>query len=566
MPELKLENSLIDGRYEISERLSRGSYAEIFVARDRENDGMEVVIKALNTSLQGTPDAELERTLVENFQNEAIALDTVRHEHVILRWGHGTAADLRGVPFHYLVLEYMAGGDLLELCRRQSGNALPLHDALYYFKQVCEALAYAHSKGIIHRDLKPNNFLLSDDQRTLKIADFGVAKITTGEDTEITRVGADIYAPPEHHPEEMIQFNRLTAAADIYSLAKSFYTVVTGRPPSQFKCDPITSLPPELIKQSWGEPLLEVLRRATDDEPDERYASVVEFWSDLAQIAAIAEEEQVDEDETLVRPRLKVNPGDVPETPEQPEFEPTLASARAHKSVSSATLVVENPSAPAAPATQAAPATPATPNAPATPTAPAEHVSQPLNHGAREGRPAKLIIELQESKPAAVLQSVSGREPPGKSAGVSTEARPSTHPAEKNVTTTPPVKPVVSRFTETLRRRTFFALLVLALIGSMVSVYNYFRGIGGPVGFGNPTEIEVTAPGLNVRLGPSPRDPVLGVVAKGSKHRVLVITEQRWMQIEVGQWDETVPHVSDQNRGWVYGNPDYVRVVSRKLW
>ena len=129
MAELKLEHSLVDDRYEIWERLGLGSYAEIFVAHDRQADGAEIVIKALNTSLQGTPDAELERTLIENFQNEAIALDTVRHPHVILRLGHGTAADLRQVPFHYLVLEYMAGGDLLKLCRTRPGNALKLGEA-----------------------------------------------------------------------------------------------------------------------------------------------------------------------------------------------------------------------------------------------------------------------------------------------------------------------------------------------------------------------------------------------------------------------------------------------------
>src|SRR5438067_649490 len=128
MAELKLEHSLVDDRYEIWERLGLGSYAEIFVARDHQADGREIVIKALNTTLQGTPDADLERTLIENFQNEALALDAVRHPHVILRLGHGTAADLRRVPFPYLVLEYMAGGDLLKFCRARSGNALKLSD------------------------------------------------------------------------------------------------------------------------------------------------------------------------------------------------------------------------------------------------------------------------------------------------------------------------------------------------------------------------------------------------------------------------------------------------------
>lgn len=329
MPELKLENSLLDGRYEVSERLSRGSYAEIFVASDREAGGREVVIKALNTSLQGTPDADLERTLVENFQNEAIALDTVRHPNVILRWGHGTAADLLGVPFHYLVLEYMPGGDLLRLCRELPNNALPLDAALYFFKQVCEALAFAHSRGIIHRDLKPNNFLLSADRRTLKIADFGVAKITGAEETEITRVGADIYAPPEHNPyEESGQADRLTASADIYSLAKSFYTVVCGRAPNQYICDPITSLTGEMMRKSWGGALTAILCRATDYEPARRHATVVEFWNDLAQTAAIAEDQltTAPEEETVVKPRLKIAPGEMPKQPLQPDFEMALAS------------------------------------------------------------------------------------------------------------------------------------------------------------------------------------------------------------------------------------------------
>ena len=531
MRELKLEHSLVDGRYEITERLSRGSYAEIFIARDHlvegQAEGLEVVIKALNPSLQGTPDAELERTLVENFQNEAIALDTVRHPHVILRLGHGTAADLRGVAFHYLVLEYMPGGDLLKLCRQRPHNALSLDEALYYFRQVCEGLAYAHSKGIIHRDLKPNNFLLSEDHKIVKIADFGVAKITTGEDAEVTRVGADIYAPPEHHPEEKEQFDPLTAAADIYSLAKSFYTVVVGRPPSQFKCDPITALPDSLRGQPWGAALARVLRKATDDRPGERHASVIEFWSDLAQVAASAEADA--DEQTIVKPRLKVNPGALPETPAQPDFEPTLTNPRARSEVSSATLMPE----------------------------PVAAEPAPRPHG-------KVVIELPHPQPAArpaVAPGVQQAQPVQKRAEQAAAKKPN-GPAEQK----PAVTAMADRFTESIRRRIFIALLIMAIIGSLASVYTYVRRMDAPLGFGPPTEIEVTTLSLNVRLGPSPRDAVLGVVPRGSRHRVLAHTDQQWMQIDVGQWDETVPHVYDQTRGWVYGHPDYVRIVSRRFW
>ncbi|MGH9833706.1 MAG: serine/threonine protein kinase, partial [Blastocatellia bacterium] len=438
MAELKLENSLVDNRYEVFERLSRGSFAEIFVAHDREAGGMEVVIKALNTSLQGTPDADLERTLVENFQNEAVALDTVRHSNVILRWGHGTAADLRGTPFHYLVLEYMSGGDLLRLCRNCQNNALPLSEALFYFKQACEALAHAHSKGIIHRDLKPNNLLLSADHRTLKIADFGVAKITTGEDTEITRVGADIYAPPEHHPdeeagEETGPHNRLTAAADIYSLAKSFYTVICGRAPGQFRCDPIAylpdELPGELMNERWAERLLAVLKRATDDDPKARHASVAEFWSDLAQVASVQEavrtaEVQVTDDETIVKPRLKVVSAALPATPAQPEFDPTLSSARPRVRLSTATLVEEQKLVEEINGERTAEDT----------SLREVHVeATPLPRVNERGqRPPKFFIELQEPKPAPVVQAEVKQEPLAKQDGT-VETKPEKKPESEVV-------------------------------------------------------------------------------------------------------------------------------------
>ena len=82
MPELKLQQSRLDGRFDILECLGRGSYAEIYVARDNspsEGAPETVVIKALNMFLQDTPDRELEQTLIANFQNEAVALDRVRH-------------------------------------------------------------------------------------------------------------------------------------------------------------------------------------------------------------------------------------------------------------------------------------------------------------------------------------------------------------------------------------------------------------------------------------------------------------------------------------------------------
>ena len=112
MSDLKLLQCRLDNRYDIEDCLGRGSYAEIYMARDlaaTDERFRNVVIKALNVLLQGYQDPDLERTLIQNFQNEAIALDRVRHPNIISRLGHGTAIDLTSTAFHYIVLEYLEG-------------------------------------------------------------------------------------------------------------------------------------------------------------------------------------------------------------------------------------------------------------------------------------------------------------------------------------------------------------------------------------------------------------------------------------------------------------------------
>lgn len=550
MAELRLEHSLVDGRYEVYERLSRGSYAEIFVAYDRQANRQPVVIKALNTSLQGTPDADLERTLVENFQNEAIALDAVRHPHVILRMNHGTAADLRGVPFHYLVLEYMPGGDLLELCRHRPNRALSLEEALFYFHQACEALSYAHSQGIIHRDLKPNNFLLSADKRTLKIADFGVAKIATGEASEITRVGADVYAPPEHNPnEETGELHHLTTAADVYSLAKSFYTVVCGRAPNQFRCDPITSLPEPMMSQPWAAALVRVLCQATEDDPKARYATVGEFWHQLAQVAVLAPTVKLEDlpgEETIVKPRLGLREGALPKTPVQPDFDSTLATARLQVAVAPAVSVEAAPQVAAR--TERAPdsAAPGNENPPAPAATPPP--------ARRADRQSKIFIDLQPQPAAPVVPAQPAQPQKARAAGNQSPAKPQAK--------TPPPK-LATQFSEKFRRRAFIGLMAASFLGLLVSVYNFFRG--GELG--KPREVEVTSVALYVRSGPGTQFKPVGTIANGSRHRVISQNDQGWLQIEVSQWMQLEPDApADVKQGWVNGNPEFVRVVSRRWW
>ena len=292
MSELKLQQSRLDGRYDIVDCLGRGSYAEIYVANDLAAvDGAPrtVVIKALNLYLQEEPDVELERTLVANFQNEAVALDRVRHPNVINRLGHGTAIDLAGTTFHYIVLEYLPGGDMFALTR---SHPLPIQRAMHYLEQVCSGLAHAHKCGVIHRDIKPQNLLLTADKEIVKIADFGVARLDANEGA-ITRVGTNIYSAPEHNP--LMQTGQLdttglrtpardylTPAADIYSLAKTTYSLLAGESPRRFAQHAITDMPELVNGNFWARPILRVLEKATQSRPEDRYQTVEEFWDEIA--------------------------------------------------------------------------------------------------------------------------------------------------------------------------------------------------------------------------------------------------------------------------------------------
>ena len=300
MPRLNLENEIVDGRYHVLRRRGGGAYAEIYVTFDQHRQ-RTVVIKALNTTLQHKVDVALERTLVENFEREAAALESLRHPHIVQLLGKGTARSRAGTEFPYLVLEYMPGGELQTHCRHQQ---LTVKDTIYYFRQVCEALTTAHAHEIIHRDIKPSNLLLSADHMTIKVSDFGVAKLLKGaRGRPVTRVGTELYSPPEHSPRAVGRQESLTPAADVYALSKTIYTVMTGLTPHEFRREQIHSLPPELMAPAWGPRLLEILRRATMQRVTDRYDSMSAFWKDFEELASYSENRQ-----PHVRRRTKETP------------------------------------------------------------------------------------------------------------------------------------------------------------------------------------------------------------------------------------------------------------------
>jgi len=554
MPELRLENSIVDDRYLVDRSLGRGSYAEIFLAYDQSKQDEPVIIKALNVTLQGTPDPDLEQTLTENFQNEAVALDKVRHPNIIRRLGHGTAADLKGTTFHYLVLEYMPGGDLLDLCRRKPFS---LEDALFYFHQVAEALAYAHSQRVIHRDIKPNNLLLSADKKTVKIADFGVAKMAMDDSTtEITRVGTNVYAPPEHHPDALSDHSnqRLTPSADIYSLAKTIYTAMTGRAPRQFSRQTITELPANLAAESWGAGLLRALTKATESRVSDRYNSVQEFWEDLARLKLGARSEAEEEDEaTVVRMRLG-GTSTAERAAARPHFQPILSAPLEGSRPQKARIVVELPqhenrdrAGKAAGQQQNG----AGSNAAHSDTGQV-NVSHPsIPDGALYGRGAGNPVATKDKAVAEVEASLPHRAELKERRAAELRSR---REAERSYFDS--LRAVIG---SDWLRRIFIIFLVAAVIGLAASTYYYFAGRNGDIKdifHGDLKDIFQGKDGsignaINVNLRSEPGGSVLGMMPAGTRVHVLE-DRGKWLKVKVTSWAGTPPPNAPES-GWVDG-------------
>ncbi|MDX6693685.1 MAG: eukaryotic-like serine/threonine-protein kinase [Blastocatellia bacterium] len=510
MTELKLQQCRLDGRYDVVECLGRGSYAEIYVARDTAaaiGEPQTVVIKALNLLLQGVPDAELERTLIENFQNEAVALDRVRHPNIINRLGHGTAIDLAGVTFHYLVLEYLPGGDMGALCRHQP---LALSRALFYLEQVCAGLAHAHECGVIHRDIKPQNLLLTADREIVKIADFGVAKLEASEGA-ITRVGTNIYAAPEHNP--LVQTGpldpsrltetqqQLTPAADIFSLAKTTYTLLAGEAPRRFSHREISALPEAIAGQSWAASVLRVLQKATQSNPSARYQTVQDFWADLADAALPPTQPLNPRPDSDARRRPSASRSETAtKAPPRPTFNTSQAfdlSKLQQSSVARPRIVVSMPQA----------------------------KSEGQQPARQRQRAEEILAELPDDNPKEHRRAAGSRKAALAGRGM----------------------------------RALVAALIIILFAGMLIATNYYvskrRALTTPQSGSDAASMvgreATTTTDVNLRPAPSVNNEAIGIAEQGSRVRVLSVSNN-WYEVQVLEHGRVKIEPTSPDRGWIH--------------
>ena len=264
------------GRYQILRMLGAGAMGEVFLAEDPQI-GRRVAIKTVRVE-EGRPHEMEERK--RRLMRESRAAGKLLHPNVVALFDVGEDAGVL-----YLAFECVEGSDLAQ--RLEVEPPLTLREAITYVRQAAEGLDYAHRQGVVHRDIKPSNLLISSSSGTVKVSDFGIAKLKD-QTSELTMTGSVVGSPHYLSPEQ-IRGDELDGRSDVFSLGVLFYEVLSRRRP--FEGETLTTLvyqilhrdPPSIVvdRPELGTRLEGILQRMLHKERDERYATAGEVARDL---------------------------------------------------------------------------------------------------------------------------------------------------------------------------------------------------------------------------------------------------------------------------------------------
>ncbi len=265
---------VLDGRFEITDVVSRSGMASIFKATDLETK-KTVAVKVPLLQYESDP------AFYSRFEREEEIGKTLEHPYIL----HIIPMANKSRP--YIAMEYLEGQTLGQLLRKV--KPLPETDAITIASRLADALDYMHRRrmNVIHRDLKPDNIMICNDG-TLRIMDFGIAKVTG-----LRRITFAGFSPtmgtPDYMAPEQVKGQRGDERTDIYSLGAMLYEMLTGKAPfegdnpytimnARLVSDPLAlrKLNPKLSPQ-----IEEIVLHAMARKPDDRYASAAEMKQEL---------------------------------------------------------------------------------------------------------------------------------------------------------------------------------------------------------------------------------------------------------------------------------------------
>jgi tRNA A-37 threonylcarbamoyl transferase component Bud32 len=291
-------NPLVDDRYELGDFLASGGMADVYAARDRTLD-RPVAVKRLKANLDDPPARA-------RFEREARALAGFSHPNAVAVFDAGNDAD-----GPYIVMELLAGPTLSEHLRVH--GRLSFAEASGIADQILAALGAAHARGIVHRDVKPANVLFAADG-TVKLADFGIAKVMADATADVTMTGELVGTPKYVAPEQTIG-GRATPQSDLYAVGVLLYEMVAGVAPfagdtpaatlAAHQRAPVPDL--RVVRPDAPAGFVAVVTRALAKDPDERFADAAEMRAALRGEATVGSAaptvpmgQTVPVDETLV--------------------------------------------------------------------------------------------------------------------------------------------------------------------------------------------------------------------------------------------------------------------------
>src|SRR3954447_22729638 len=270
--------------YQITDKLGVGGQGAVYKATDIKL-GRPVVIKVI------PPELSAKEANLKRFEREARLASSLDHPNIC------TIFDLDEVDgVHFIAMQFVEGKNVRQLV---AGRPLEIKTALLIGLQVADALAAAHSRGIIHRDIKSGNVMVTSTGQ-VKVLDFGLAKLLDDTEaaaagihrTELTEIGVP-YGTATYAAPEQARGDRVDKRADIFSLGVLLYEMLTGTWPFRGKTSidvrhaVLHDQPQPLVEARPGQTpprLQQILDRALQKDPRDRYQKIEEFRDDLKSV------------------------------------------------------------------------------------------------------------------------------------------------------------------------------------------------------------------------------------------------------------------------------------------
>jgi len=264
------KGAILQDRYEIVKVLGLGGMGAVYQTRDLRFTGVARLC-ALKEMTCTTPDPQVRRLAIQNFEREANILASLNHPAIPKIYDYFS----EGIR-SYLALEYIEGEDL-EALMGDTEQMLPQEQVVDWAIQICDVLSYLHSQEppIVFRDMKPSNVMLRPPNHIVLI-DFGIARnFEAGQ--KGTMIGTEGYSPPEQYR------GVANPQGDIYALGATLHHLLTRRDPRLEPPFTFHEEPPRLLNPALSEELEGIIMKALEYEPEKRFASAADMKDALLQ-------------------------------------------------------------------------------------------------------------------------------------------------------------------------------------------------------------------------------------------------------------------------------------------